>query len=118
MINSFVETEDAVGPTLSKLREIGVEFTRSEWDKMKQIVAVLKPLEEATKVLSKFDASISMVIPLVTALIKSLEVTHEDYGVMTWKRALRANIETRFSDIESNKHYAVATMLDSRYISL
>ena len=116
MITSFVDLKPAVVQTLSKLYDdIEVAFTEPEWTKMKQIKAVLKPLEEATKLLSKYDASISTVIPFVTAIIKDLECTPADHGVMTWKRALKKNIETRFSDIESNRHYAVATMLDSRY---
>ena len=116
MIKSFVHLKPAVVQTLSTLHEdIDVEFSESEWTKMKQIESVLKPLEEATKLLSKFDASISTVIPFVTAIIKDLECTPADHGVMTWKRALKKNIETRFSDIESNTHYTIATMLDSRY---
>ena len=116
MIKSFVDTEDAVVQTLSKLRgEIGVQFTDAEWTTMGKIERVLKPLEEATKCLSSYDASISMVIPFVTGLVKSLEDAPEDHGVLTWKRALKNNIETRFCDIESNMHYTVGTMLDSRY---
>ena len=116
MIKSFITNKPAVVNTLSQLHdEIDVQFTEPEWTKMKQIYCVLEPIEEATKLLSKFDAPISVVIPFVTGLMKSLEVTHNDHGVMTWKRALRENIETRFSDVESNMHYTVATMLDSRY---
>ena len=116
MINSFVETEPAVVQTLSKLREdIGVQFSDAEWTTMGKIKSVLEPLEEATRLLSRFDASISMVIPLVTGLMKSLEDKPEDRGVLTWKRALRLNIETRFQDIEYINHYTVSTMLDSRY---
>ena len=41
--------------------------------------------------------------------------TPEDHGVLTWKRALKLNIEKRFQDIETNMHYTAATLLDSRY---
>ena len=115
MAKSFVDLWPAVVQTLSKLRDIGVEFSQSEYDKLVLIVQVLQPLEETTKLLSKFDASISMVIPLVAGIMKSLEISPRDHGVITWKRALRDNIEERFADIELNKHYTVATMLDSRY---
>ena len=116
MARSFWDLRPAVDETLKNLWEdLGVELTNQDWGIIEKIIGVLKPLEEATKLLSKFEASISMVIPLVTAIIKSLEDRTEDRGVLTWKRALKKNMEDRFSTIESNVHYTVATMLDSRY---
>ena len=115
MARSFVELRPAVDETLKNLwQDLGVEITNHDWDIIEKIVSVLKPLEEATKMLSKSDASISLVIPFVTALIKSLEDTNQDRGVLTWKRALKKNVEQRFASIESNTHFTVATMLDSR----
>ena len=115
MVRSFVEQRPAVDETLKNLwQELGVELTNQDWETLVKIERVLKPLEEATKMLSKFDASISLVIPFVTAIVKSLEDASEDRGVLTWKRALKKNMEKRFSEIEETKHYTVATMLDSR----
>ena len=115
MVCSIVELKPALIQTLSDLPEVGTEFTANDWDLMRKIIRVLKPFEEETRKLSKQDASISTVIPFVTMIIKSLEDTEEDRGVLTWKRALKKNIETRFSEIESQKHYTMATILDSRY---
>ena len=66
--------------------------------------------------LSKHDASISMVIPVVTMIINSLEMENpEDYGVLGEKRALKEGMETRFSGIEETEHYFVSTLLDTRF---
>ena len=115
MIKSFVDNKPAVVQTLSNLADTGITFTDADWTIMGKIERVLKPLEEATKLLSKHDASISMVIPFVTTLLEDLKDKPEDRGILTWKRALRDNIEMRFADIENIKDYTVATMLDSRY---
>ena len=115
MINSYVELKPALVQTLANLEDVDTEFNNQEWQLMEKIQRTLQPLEEATRLLSKFEASISMVIPLVTTILKSLEDTREDRGVLTWRRDLRENIKTRFSSIESNTHYTAATLLDSRY---
>ena len=91
------------------------EFSGTEWKTMQKVVNVLKPFEEATRALSAHDASISMAIAYVTMLIKGLEVeTADDVGVLTMKRALRHAMVTKFSTMEQNKRYNVATLLDSR----
>ena len=116
MVSGFQKLRPAIDETLKNLwQDVGVELTNQDWTTIEKISRVLKPLEEATKLLSKFDASISMVIPFVTTILKSLEDQSEDRGVLTWKRALKKNLEERFSTIESNFHYTAATMLDSRY---
>ena len=92
------------------------EITAAEFKTMKKVVRVLKPFEEATRELSKHDASISMAIPNVTSLIEDMEEeTSDDEGVLTMKRALKDAMEWRFENMEENKRYTISTMLDSRY---
>ena len=102
--------------TLSNLKS-KIEFTQKDWDLMELVVNVLKPFKDATLMLQHRDASISMCIPFVTGIITGLEVVNADRGVMTLKRALKQNMEERFSNIEYNRHFTISTLLDSKYKS-
>ena len=106
--------------TIANLADVAdvpdIEYSSQEWKKIGQVIRVLRPFEEATRELSKHDACISQAIPIITSLIRSLEEeATEDVGVLTMKRALKTAMVDRFSRVESNEHYAVATLLDSRY---
>ena len=83
---------------------------------MEQVIQVLKIFKDATLELSSRDASISMVIPMVTCIISDLEEeTEDDRGILGMKRNLKLSMEARFAAIESMDHYAVATILDGKY---
>ena len=118
LLVSLLDLKDPVVDTLQELAPdcAAHEFSGTEWKTMQKIVNVLKPFEEATKLLSEYDASISMAIFSVTLIVKSLESeSADDVGVLSMKRALRHAMTTRFSTMEQNKRYTVATLLDSRY---
>ena len=89
--------------------EVGTEITTNEWDLLSKVTPILKTFYEATLMLSKKDASISMVIPLVTVIIHQLKVTPKskaDHGVKALKRGLSEAMSTRFADIESSNYYS------------
>ena len=93
-----------------------VKLTNSHWQLMIRVLRVLRPFEEATKEASFGDASIGIVIPLVNAIVRQLEdCDQDDEGVRSMKRQLLASISTRFGNIESSKHFVMATVLDPRY---
>ena len=74
-----------------------------------------QPFEEATKEAEYLTASISIVIPIVNALIRQLEKECEDEENKAMKRKLLASLLTRYQDIEENQFFTVATTLDPRY---
>ena len=92
-----------------------VEFMRKDWTLIDQVVDILEPFEEATKWLSYHDASISMVVPIVTSITVSLKTSSADRGVITMKKALKDAMDARFGNVESNEHYTIATFLDAKY---
>ena len=92
-----------------------VEFTKKDWELITQVLSVLQPFQDATKMLSLHDASISMGIPIVTMIMRSLNVTDADHGIKTMKRALMENMGRRFFGMEDDNDYAVATLLDCKY---
>ena len=92
-----------------------VELTNSHWQLMIKVLRVLRPFEEATKEASFGDASIG-IVPLVNAIVRQLEdCDQDDEGVRSMKRQLLASISTHFRNIESSKHFVMATLLDPRY---
>ena len=103
--------------TLSNMRaDAPVEFLERDWALLEKVTKVLQPFKEATLWLSKSDASIAMAIPMVTTILKSLEIiARKDHGVIGLKRDLNDEMDRRFSDMEANYHYAAASLLDSKY---
>lgn len=101
--------------TLLATGSLDMEFSSQDWNLMEKLVNVLGVFYEATKALSSSDASISCVIPLVTTILKSLEVKSADFGIMGMKRGLREEMARRFAGIESKEILALATLLDPNY---
>ena len=60
-------------------------------------------------------SSVSVVIPVINSIIRSQEVLEADVGVMRMKREMSASLKQRYSDMESNEYYAVATLMDPRF---
>ena len=115
MFQSFLGQRAAVNETTYKLN-LSTQLSADDWKKMKQVVKILKPFEEGTKLLSCHDASISMAISTVTTIMVSLEdETDEDIGVKGMMRKLKQNMEKRFGNMENVEHYTLATLLDGHF---
>ena len=72
---------------------------------------------EATERFSSPSACILEVIPTVTGLLVTLNVNdRDDVGVKDFKRKLKESLERRLGDKETLDQYAVATLLDPRYL--
>ena len=115
MLEWLMEQKQAILAVGAEIN-LPVELTNSHWQLMIRVLRVLRPFEEATKEASFGDASIGIVIPLVNAIVRQLEdCDQDDEGVRSMKRQLLASISTRFGNIESSKHFVMATVLDPRY---
>ena len=117
MLKRFLFLKKALIPTIANCEGLDIEFNNNDWKNMEKVVKVLQPFEEATKLLSKSSASISQAIMIVTVIIKALSKTEDDWGVRTTKRAMIKALEQRFSSMEMENHYSIATFLDPRYKS-
>ena len=117
MFKRLVDLEQALVLTMRKFYDqIEVEFTAQDWSLMKKIVKVLKPFEQATKILSYSDASISMVIPIIFTIRLGLETRQKDeIGVITLKKNLLKNLQNRQGFLEDREEYYLATYLDPRF---
>ncbi|KAJ8404125.1 hypothetical protein AAFF_G00344750 [Aldrovandia affinis] len=104
MLHSLIEQKQAL------------EVPDNQWSLLEKTITVLAPFEELTRQVSSSDASVSDVIPAVTVLQRLLaQETDEDRGIRTMKNTLLAAVKKRFSDVEKNPLYCIASLLDPRY---
>ena len=86
------------------------------WRLMQQVVDILSDFNDATVQLSHASSCISEVVPVAFLLQESLKkVTDQDQGVKEFKKKLQTAVLDRMSKYEELDHYAVATLLDSKY---
>ena len=82
---------------------------------VKKCVDILSPIEEVTCSISAELASISIVIPYIRVLKRTLEMNEDDSGVRTMKGQILHSLKSRFAGIEEREELALATMLDPRF---
>ncbi|XP_063041041.1 zinc finger BED domain-containing protein 4-like [Engraulis encrasicolus] len=115
MLQSLVEQKLALASYAAEY-ELPCSFTVHQWKLIENTITILAPFEELTKEISSSSASAADVIPCVRALTRLLEKTVEtDHGVKTAKSVLLDAVQRRFADIDAQKLYTIATMLDPRY---
>ncbi|KAL2083380.1 hypothetical protein ACEWY4_021153 [Coilia grayii] len=91
--------------------------TSNQWLLLEKTATVLKPFQELTAEVSAAAATAADVIPSVRALTRFLDNESEEHrGIQIMKATLLDAVHTRFDQVETEPLYAVATMLDPRYI--
>jgi len=78
-----------------------VVLTKSELEVVDRICSILKPFYDATLEISRDDACISVVIPIVRLLLGKLQASAEDVGLLQMKAAVRDAIHRRFAYIKT-----------------
>ena len=123
MIVRFLDISDVVKAVLydegwaDKILN-GAKFFERDWRLLKNVCKVLEPFKSATVQLSSQAACISLYIPTVTCVLKSLEPSaqnKDDEGVKDLKLRLKNNFKDRMAGVESNKIYYLSTILDPRF---
>ena len=113
MLNSILEQKMALA-AYSTENSIPI-LTTHQLDLASKVVQVLAPIEEITQMISAEAACISMIIPLVRGLMKTLEKHNQDSGVRTMRAEMLASLKHHFADIEKEEHLVLATILDPCY---
>ena len=91
-------------------------LTSHQLDLVSKVVTVLAPVEEITQMISTEVAPVSVLIPLVRGLMKTLEKHHiNDSGVRTMKGEMLVSLKRRFADMEHKEYLLLAIILDPRY---
>ncbi|KAK0142029.1 Zinc finger BED domain-containing protein 4 [Merluccius polli] len=115
MIQSLMQQKRALGVFVSEY-ELPDNLTAPQWTLLEKTVTVLGSFEELTRKVSSSDATAADVIPAVTVLQRFLSrETDDDHGIKTMKGTLAAAVTRRFSDVEEQPFYSIATLLDPRY---
>ncbi len=95
--------------------ELPATLTANQWNRMGKMVNVWGPFEEMTRQVSSSDALASDVIPAVTVLQRLLlKQMDEDHGIKTMKSTSLNALQRRFSNMEQNPLYCIASFLDPR----
>lgn len=87
---------------------------------VEQVLEVLNPLKTVTKIMStKPTPSVSMILPLQTTFLKSMEPKEEDSPIVREvKSAIRENLMDRYSDPALQNFLHKCTALDPRFKAL
>ena len=75
-------------------------LTATQLDIANKVINVLLPVEEITKCISEDTACISVIIPLIRGLEKTLERSDEDRGVRTMKSEMLESLKKRFNSLK------------------
>ena len=76
---------------------------------------ILSPIEEVTCSIAAKLAGISIVVPYIHVLTRTLEKNEDDCGVCTMKGQILHYLKSHFAGIEEKEQLALATMLDPRF---
>ena len=79
---------------------------------MGKCVDILSPVEKITLSISADLASISIIIPYIRILTRTLEKNENDSGIHTMKRELLKSLKSHFAGIEERKELCLTTLLD------
>jgi len=119
MLQRILDLKPAVRSALFAMDEAAAELTTNEFDLLEKVTSVLGSFDEATKMLSLSEASVSMSIPIISTIMHQLRAVPRrsriDAGVKTLKRGMISAMQARFDDYEENERYTMATFLDPRY---
>jgi len=93
-------------------------LTKTELETVDNTVTVLKRFYDATLEISRDDACISLVIPIVSLLLAKLQSSTEDISPSQMKAALRDSLNRRFSNVKAEPNLIAAALLDPRFKSM
>lgn len=97
------------------------ELSTEEWVLLQKVVSTLVYFEEATKSISEESACLADAIPLINSLNKLLkqmenqQMEEENIEFSSFLERLIAGLNEKFSYLEAEDSYILATTLDPRY---
>ena len=113
MLQAIIEQKMAIAAYSSEYRI--PQLTATQLEIAAKVIEVLEPFEEITKAVSSNASTISLVIPFVRMLHRTLKEQHNDKGIQSMKDEILKSLQKRFSDITDNYSLVLATLLDPRF---
>lgn len=93
-------------------------LTANQWDILEQLLKLLQPFEEITKITSSGLSCISEIIPHIVTLksyCTKKSVAESTLKVSIARTSILQGLNRRFENINCNKKYLLSTLLDPRY---
>lgn len=119
MCQRLLEQKRAVSLYVYNSSTVNIQnLSERQWQILKEVLNLLQPFEEITKLTSSTFSSISEVIPHITTLLKYLQkVTTKQAcpNVNEMRETLETELKHRFASIQEDKYYTLATLLDPRF---
>ena len=113
MLQRLMEQKMALGAYASEYTI--PQLTPRQIDIANKVIKVMTIIEEVTRSISADAATVSVIIPFVRIVSKSLSQSDDDTGVRTMKNEMKSSLMRRFADVEDNQYLTVATLLDPRF---
>ncbi|CAB5217264.1 unnamed protein product, partial [Rhizophagus irregularis] len=121
MLNRAFEMREAIDAMVNSDRDLrSFEITDDEWNKIKEIISVLKIFVQTTKILSSAKyPMLSSAIPIYNYLMDGLETYCENFDssgdmVIAVKAGLE-KLEIYYEKTDDTTMYTIATVLDPRF---
>lgn len=119
MVERFVELEEPIRTTMALIEHDLPIISVEEWQFMKELVEILRPLEDVTKVMSGQNyVTASSVIILTDGLLDIYrELQNKDYSIISKAVivAIMDGITSRLGNLESSNSLLITTFLDPRF---
>ena len=118
MLNRAREMEDAVVHFLATYKGIEIRLSTEEWDLIKELTVVFRPLYTATlEMCGEKFTTISKVFPLSSRLITLYSKPNEKDSQQPKevRKMIYESLKKQFKDVESNDLYTNATVFDPRF---
>ncbi|XP_023212104.1 zinc finger BED domain-containing protein 4-like [Centruroides sculpturatus] len=117
MLERLLEQKRAISLYLTDTVNIS-NLTAEQWEIVDQLLKLLKPFEEITKITSSNYSCLSEIIPHVVTLNRYCnKAVSSDLApkLKFMAIAMQQGIKQRFSQIDDNKNYLISTLLDPRF---
>ncbi|CAH1979232.1 unnamed protein product [Acanthoscelides obtectus] len=119
MIERFVELEEPIRTTMALIEHDLPVISIEEWQFMKELVDILRPLEDVTKVMSGQNyVTASSVIILTDGLLDIYkELQYKEFSTIS-KAVIFSiidGINSRLGNLESSNSLVITTFLDPRF---
>ncbi|XP_047505129.1 E3 SUMO-protein ligase ZBED1-like [Pieris napi] len=119
MMQRILEIKEEINSSLCNLNASAMSLSQFDWELCENVTKILKPFEEVTKEVSAQKyVSGSIVIPITTGLIASLENMDTSSYLETaqmFKQDLLGAIKTRFANLDRSRTFTVCMFLDPRF---
>lgn len=117
MCERFLELKEVINQILLNHLNAPPMLNAQEIENIKEMVDILKILEEVTKEISgERYATMSLVIPIISCIKDNLNAMSPTFKIgIELKNALTAEVKRRFEFIEQNFLLSVSTLLDPRF---